>query len=169
MLIVTALIGLSILIIGRQLFWVAVAGLGFILGLSYATQYYQGTPQMILIISLGVGAFGALLAYVIQRTAALLVGFLAGWYLTITLIELMDLNLDYSFILAIIGGLISVGLVFVLFDWSLILLSSLTGASLITQSFHFSPSINLGLFVVLFFLGVAVQGILLSQEKNEYR
>ena len=169
MLIVTALIGLSILLIGRQLFWVAVAGLGFILGFSYVTQYYQGTPQMILAISLGVGAFAALLAYVLQRAAALLVGFLAGWYLTITLIELMGWNSDYSFILAIIGGLISVGLVSVLFDWSLILLSSLTGASLITQSLNFSPSTNLGLFVVLFLLGVAVQGILLSQEKNEYR
>ena len=169
MLIVTALIGLSILLIGRQLFWVAVAGLGFILGLSYATQYYQGTPQMILIISLGIGAFGALLAYALQRTAALLVGFLAGWYLTITLIESMGWNLNYSFILAIIGGLIGIGLVSALFDWSLIILSSLTGASLITQSLHFSQSINLGLFVVLSILGITVQGILLSQEKNEYR
>ena len=127
MLIVTALIGLTILLIGRQLFWVAVAGLGFIIGLSYATQYFQGTPQMILFISLGIGALGALLAYVLQRTAALLVGFLAGWYLTITLIESMDWNLDYSYILAIIGGLIGVGMVSVLFDWSLIFLSSLTG------------------------------------------
>jgi hypothetical protein len=169
MLIVTALIGLSILLIGRQLFWVAVAGLGFILGLSYATQYFQGTPQMILLISLGVGAFGALVAYVLQRTAALLVGFLAGWYLTVTLMESIDLNWDYSFILAIIGGLIGISMVSLLFDWSLILLSSLTGASLITQSLHFSPFINRGLFVVFLILGVAVQGILLSQEQNEYR
>jgi hypothetical protein len=169
MLIVTALIGLTILLIGRQLFWVAIAGLGFILGLSYATQYFQGSPQQIMLISLGIGAIGALLAYVLQRTAALLVGFLAGWYLTITLIESMDWNLNYSYILAIIGGLIGVSMVSVLFDWSLILLSSLTGASLITQSLQFSPAINRGLFVVLFILGFAVQGILLSQEQNEYR
>ena len=78
MFVFTALIGLAILFIGRQLFWVAVSGLCFILGLNYATQYYLGSPHLIVLISLGVGLIGAVLAYSLQRTAAGILGFLAG-------------------------------------------------------------------------------------------
>ena len=170
MIIFSSIIGLAILLIGRQLFWLAVSGLGFILGLSYATQYYQGSPHLIVLISLGVGLVGAVLAYTLQRAAAGLAGFLAGWYLTITLLDYIDWSPDgYTIILAIIGGLIGVSLIFVLFDWSLIILTSLAGASMIVQSLQYKPSINTALFIVLLILGLTIQGIMLSQEQNDFR
>jgi hypothetical protein len=169
MLIFDAMIGLTILLIGRQLFWLVVAGLGYILGLSYVTQYYQGPPHTILLISLGVGVIGAILAYTLQRTAALLVGFLAGWYLTITLLELLDWNPGYPTILAAVGGFLGLGLIYIFFDWSLIILSTLSGASLITQTLQFNPAIKTGLFFILLSLGILIQAIVLYQEEREYR
>lgn len=170
MLIISAFFGFAILILGRQLFWVTVAGLGFVLGMNYTIQYYQGSPEIILIVSLGVGIAGAVLGYVLQRTAAGLVGFLAGWYLTTILINSVNLNIgQYWYIFTIIGGLIGVGLISLLLDWSLILLSSLAGASIISQSIQFRPSITTAIFIILFILGVAIQWILYANEKDDFK
>jgi hypothetical protein len=170
MLIFSTMVGFAVLILGRQLFWVAVAGLGFIMGLNYATQYYQGSPEMLVLISLGAGVVSALIAYALQRTAAGLVGFLAGWYLTNTLINSTNFNLgEYSIILTLVGGLIGISLISVFFDWSLILLSSLAGTTMIVQSIQFNAPINTAVFILLLILGVIIQGILLSQEKKGFR
>ena len=169
MLIFTVMIGLAMLLIGRQLFWVAIAGLGFILGMSYISQYYQGSPQTILLISLGIGVIGAILAYALQRAAASLLGFMAGWYLTVSLINYLDFNTDLTIIFAAIGGLFGIGLVYILFDWSLILLSTLSGAALITQSINYGSAVKIGIFVVLMLLGISIQGFMLMQEGEEYR
>ena len=156
MLIFSSFIGFAILIMGRQLFWISVAGLGFILGMNYAIQFFQRSPEIILLVSLGAGIVGAILGYALQRAAAGLVGFLTGWYLTTTLINTINLDIgEYSIVLSIIGGLIGVGLISVLFDWSIILLSSLAGATIISQSIQFS-------------LGVIIQGILLANEKSDF-
>ncbi len=169
MLIFTVLIGLALLLIGRQLFWLAVAGLGFILSLNYASQFIQGSTQMMLLISLGIGVIGAILAYTLQRAAASILGFLSGWFLTISLINYLGLNIDFTTLLAVIGGLVGVGLVSVTYDWSLILLSSLSGAVLITQSIHYNPQVKIGIFIVLLILGVAIQGFMFIQEGDEQR
>jgi hypothetical protein len=163
------MIGLSLLLIGRQLFWIAIAGLGFILGLNYLTQFFPGSHETILLISLGIGALGAVLAYALQRTAATLLGFLAGWYLTVSLITFLDFTTDYTTVFAAIGGLLGVGLVSVLYDWSLIILSALSGTVLITQSMQFQGSIKVGIFVIMLLLGIAIQGFLMMQEGEEYR
>ena len=170
MLIISAFIGFAILIMGRQLFWVTVAGLGFILGMNYTIQYFQGSPEIILLVSIGVGIIGAVLGLVLQRTAAGLIGFLTGWYLTTILINLINLNIgQYWYILTIIGGLIGVGLISILMDWSLILLSSLAGASIISQSIPVRPTITTAIFVILFTLGVVIQWLLYVNEKDDFK
>ena len=170
MLIFSAFIGFTILILGRQLFWVTIAGLGFALGMNYAVQFFQGSSEMILMVSLAAGIVGAILGYALQRAAAGLVGFLSGWYLTTILINTININIgEYWYILTIIGGLIGVGLISLLFDWSLILLSSLAGASIISQTIHFRPATNTAIFVILFVLGVAIQWILFANEKDDFK
>ncbi len=169
MIIFSTIVGLAVLVIGRQLFWVAVSGLGFIIGLTYTTQYLQGSPYLIVLISLGVGLIGAILAYTLEKAAAGLVGFLAGWYLMIILFDNISWNPGQSLIVfQIIGGLIGVGLIMVIFDWSLIILSSLAGATMIVQSMQFKPSINLTVFLVLLALGLTIQGIMWMQEQNDF-
>ena len=170
MLIFSALIGFTLLILGRQVFWVTVAGLGFVLGLNYATQYFQGSTEIILLVSLGAGIAGAILAYVLQRAAAGLIGFLAGWYLTTILLNQISFNLgQYYIIFTTIGGLMGVGLISLLFDWSLILLSSLAGASIITQSIQIRPSLNTAIFIILFLLGLTIQGLMFANERSDFK
>lgn len=169
MLIFTVLIGLALLLIGRQLFWLAVAGLGFILSLNYASNFIQGSAQTVLLVSLLIGAIAAILAYSLQRAAASILGFLAGWFLTVSLINYLGLNIDFTILLAVIGGLVGIGLVSVTYDWSLILLSTLSGAALITQSIHYNQQIKIGIFIVLLILGVTIQGFMYLQEGDGQR
>ncbi len=170
MLAINAFIGFAILILGRQLFWVSIAGLGFVLGMNYAMQYFQGSPEIILLVSLAAGIVGAILGYALQRAAAGLVGFLAGWYLASTLIGILKVNIgEYTFILTILGGIIGFGLISLLFDWSLILLSTLAGSTIITQSLQFNSQIRTAVFIILFLLGFIIQVILYINEKNDFK
>jgi hypothetical protein len=57
----------------------------------------------------------------------------------------------------IIGGLIGAVLLFILFDWGLIALSSLSGASLIVHSINFQSHALPLLFAVLVVVGILVQ------------
>jgi hypothetical protein len=166
MVILRAMVGFAILVLGRQLFWVFVAGIGFILGAFYGAQFYQGPPQYLLLIAIVIGILGALVAYYLQRAAAGLAGFLAGWYLVAVLIDVLGLKFgDFTNILPAVGGIIGALLIASMFDWSLILLSSLSGATIIAQSIQLRPQISYILFFMLLILGVAVQGILFSQEE----
>lgn len=170
MLILSVLVGFALLIMGRQLFWLSVAGLGFLLGLNYTTQYFQGSAEMILLVSLGVGLVGAVLAYTLQRAAAGLVGFLAGWYLATMLITRVDLGLaEYSTFAAILGGILGVFLVSILLDWSLIILSCLAGTVVISQSLTFRSNLNLIIAIILFVLGFAIQAFLYMNEKEQFK
>ena len=170
MLILSAMIGFVVLVIGRQLFWLTVAGLGFLIGMTYATQYFQYSSEIILLISLGAGLLGAILAYTLQRAAAGLVGFLAGWYLSIILMGMLRWNpAEYSIIISIIAGAIGIVLISFLFDWSLIFITSLAGATIVTQSLHFSSNINTILFVILFLLGFIIQSIVFVYENKDFK
>ena len=165
MLILRAMIGFAVLIMGRQLFWVFVSGVGFILGMFYGSQFYQGPTQYILVIAIAVGIVGALLAYFLQKAAAGLAGFLAGWYLVTVLIGVFDFDIgQYTNLLPLVGGIIGALFIAAMLDWSLIILSSLSGATIITQSIQLGSRINTILFVILLILGITVQTILYTQE-----
>ena len=66
----------------------------------------------------------------------------------------------------IIGGLIGLALVIFLFDWAIITLSSLAGASLVVQAFLPEGGTGGIIFTVLFLIGVIVQGSVLRSEKH---
>src|SRR5262245_29252329 len=55
------LIGAALLLFGRRLFWLFVAGVGFVVAAQLATTSLRGQPQwLILVIAVGVGVLGAL-------------------------------------------------------------------------------------------------------------
>lgn len=78
----------------------------------------------------------------------------------------MDITGSMTWIIYITGGILGVILVSVLFDWALITLSSLAGASMVIQAF--SPQRTIGglLFFILVFAGVIIQGAILRREKT---
>ncbi|RPI22892.1 MAG: TMEM198/TM7SF3 family protein [Chloroflexota bacterium] len=169
MAVLNILVGILLLLLGRRLFWLFVGALGFITGLNLATQFLQGQPQwVIIVVALVAGLLGAVIAIVFQRVAVAIAGFLAGgnfvWYaLSILQVDLGDL----SWLAYIVGGIIGAVLLFVLFDWALIILSSLTGAGLIAQAVPADDTARVVLFAVLTIIGIIVQAGLARRYPDE--
>lgn len=153
-------VGAVVLILGRKLFWLFVGGVGFVLGAALADRFIQGQPDwLIVVIALGIGLLGALLAVFVQRVAIGIAGFIGGGYIAVNLLNMVGWEAGrLAWIPFVIGGIIGVVLVAALFEWALIILSSFTGASLIVEATHFGSRITALLFVVLLILGIAIQG-----------
>lgn len=166
--ILNALIGAALLFFGRKFFWLFAAGFGFVAGLSLTGRLFQNAPQwLLLVLALGLGLLGALLAVFFQRVAIGVAGFLAGGYLMFSLVTALGLEQGYLALLAFaIGGLLGIILVSLLFDWTLIALSSLAGAALIVGAFNFPREAGLLAFVVLLVLGISVQTRVMKAQRG---
>jgi hypothetical protein len=162
------LVGAALLLVGRQLYWLFVAGVGFAVAIDLLTRLTQiQSPLLMIIIGLGAGIAGALLAVLLQRLAIAVAGFFAGGYVTLALLDLVELQGPaLSWILALVGAVIGVVLTLVLFEWALIVLSSLAGAGVIVQTLDLRRLVTVVAFLILVAIGIAIQASLLAREER---
>ena len=159
--IVGALIGAVILFFGRKLFWLCVAAIGFAAGVELAPHLvHEPSALLSLTIAILLGIIGALLAVFLQKIAIGVLGFLAGGKLAGAIAAAFFVHYaQHSTIIFVIGGIIGAVLLLVLFDWALIVVSSLIGAHLIVyQSAIVLPQSG----SIIVFIGLAVLGVLVQ-------
>jgi hypothetical protein len=156
---VGALIGIVILLFGRKLFWLCVAAVGFVAGVELAPHLVnEPSPLLQLTVAIVLGLIGALLALFLQKVAIAVFGFLAGGKLAGAIAAAFFVQyVQYSTVIFAVGGVIGAILLLTLFDWALIVVSSLIGAHLIQSAIVLPPS---GSTIV--FLGLAVIGVLVQ-------
>ena len=155
------LIGVVVLFFGRKLFWLCVAAIGFAAGVELAPHLVQDPSALLsLTIALLLGIIGALLALFLQKIAIAVLGFLAGGKLAGAIAAAFFVHYaQHSTIIFVIGGVVGAILLLVLFDWALIVVSSLIGAHLIVyQSTIALPQSG----SIILFIGLAVVGILVQ-------
>jgi hypothetical protein len=160
-------VGLIVLALGRKLFWLFVGAVGFVLGISLVGQLFSAAPLwLVLVIAFVAGVLGAVLALFVQHVAIGLAGFIGGGYVLITVLDFLGLQVSSVpvWLIFLIGGIIGLVLIMALFSWTLIVLSSLTGASLVVQGVHLNPEISAILFVALLIVGLVAQVNLLRRE-----
>jgi len=157
--ILSVLIGAIILFFGRRLFWLCVAAVGFAAGMEFAPHLmHEPTPVLQLSIALVFGFIGALLALFLQKVAIAIAGFLAGGKLAMALVAaFIAEGARYPGIAFIVGGIIGAILLLALFDWALIVMSSLVGAYLIDHTVVLPSTGATLLFVGLTAIGIIVQ------------
>src|ERR1700730_12568468 len=167
--IISVIVGTAILLFGRKLFWLFVAARGFAVGVEIATYFMHDPPVwMTLMIALGLGILGALLAILLQKLAIAVAGFVAGGRLASALLAAFFVNYShYRGITFVIGGILGALLLLALFDWVLILLSSEEGAQLIGTGIVLPPSGAVILFCALVVIGVVVLGGWARGDANE--
>ncbi len=168
MIIINVLVGMAALILGRKLFWLFVGVIGFLAGMNVASQFFSGLPQwQILVIALIAGVIGALLAVFFQRLAIVVAGFAGGGYLILHVLNISGWQpTPISWLPFLIGGLVGAVLLYFLFDWTLIFLSSVIGASLITQTVPLSPPVAGLLLFGLFIAGFLTQAKMMKRERK---
>jgi hypothetical protein len=157
--IVSALIGVIVLFFGRRLFWLCVAAVGFAAGVELAPQLiHEPSPLLALSLALLLGLIGALLAIFLQKIAIAIAGFLAGGKLGVAIAAAFFVqHAEYYWLTFLVGGVVGALLLLLLFDWALIVLSSVVGAHLIQTAVVLPATGNAILFVVLVLVGVVVQ------------
>jgi len=151
--------GLLLLFLGRKTIWMFVAVVGFLLGMEYAPQFLSGQSQsVILTVSLIVGLVGALLAVLLQKFAVGLTGMLAGGYVVYYFLQMNAGSIGQSqWILIAVGALIGAILAGSLFDWAMILVTSVTGAVLVYQGLNIGSGYSYIVIIGLVLLGIIVQ------------
>jgi hypothetical protein len=162
------LMGAVVLILGRKLYWLFVAVVGFVLGMALAPRFISGGSQwVILVIALAAGGLGALLAVFLQQTALAVAGFIGGGYVGYVLAGMMGWEAGrLLWVPALIGAIVGVVLVVALFEWALIILSSLIGAGLIIEATRLSTTTAGLLFVALLIVGIAIQAGMMRGDRQ---
>lgn len=154
------LLGIGLLLCGRQFFWLFVAVMGFLFGLDLVAPLLPTSPDWVsLLIAVSLGVVGALLGLLWQWVAVGIAGFLAGGYLAGHILQASGMMTGYvPWGLFILGGFVGAILMIAVFDWALIVLSSLSGATIILQALPLERFPALVIFVGLVAVGIVVQG-----------
>lgn len=156
---VSLLVGIALLLFGRRLFWLFVGAVGFIAGMQWGATVLGKQPEMVaLLFAVGVGIACALLALAIQRIAVAIAGGFVGGMFAIQLATAAGFSGQTNHLIAfLIGALVAALLISLLFDWALIVLSSLAGGSLIAQVLLSSRSLEMIAALVLCIVGIVFQ------------
>jgi len=135
-------------------------------GYHYVQQIWAiHSPVLVLILSITAGALGAILAIFFQKAAIVIAGFAAGGYIVLTLFDqVARLPAPMAWLPYVIGGIIGAIALYFIFDWALIFLSTLTGATLIVQTAAFKPWVEIALFFALVVAGMAFQAKTMTGE-----
>ncbi len=164
---INLLLGAALLVAGRKLFWLFIGIVGFITGVQLAARFWDGPEWTAIVIGIVVGLLFALLAVFIEALAIGIAGFLVGGFVLTTFTNQLGFNDGLLFWLFFaIGGMIGLLLVMFLFDWALIVLSSLAGASLGVQALFAEGGPGILVFIGLFLLGLILQGMVLLREET---
>jgi hypothetical protein len=107
-----------------------------------------------------------LLALFLQKIAIAVLGFLAGGKLAGAIAAAFFVHYtQYSTFIFLVGGVIGAILLLVLFDWALIVVSSLIGAHLVQSTIMLPPSGSTIVFIALTIIGILIQAASLRRSE----
>jgi hypothetical protein len=158
--------GFVLLVAGRKLYWLFVALIGFALGFTLADMFVKSDATWInWLIAIGLGILGGIMAVGLQKIAVGAAGFIAGGYGLVYFLQMLGVQIgDISWLFFIAGGVIGAGLVLAMFDFALILLSSVAGSIMISQTFVSAGWAATIAFLALVFIGILIQWATLRAE-----
>ena len=165
--ILNLLVGAVLLTAGRQFFWLFIGCIGFAAGLQYAPGLWDITsPLLLILLSIVTGIVGALIAVVFQKIAIGLAGFAGGGFMAVNLLRYLNLESDTLVWLSyIVGGIIGAILLFMVFEWALIIVSAFAGAMVVIQTVDLNPRITPWLLFALFVFGILIQTLLFLRAR----
>jgi len=169
MIVFDLIFGFLMVFAGRNLFWLCVGVVGFLLGVQSAAALGFSSGGMALLAAFALGILGALLSISFEWFAVVFgIGFLGGGYLLISMLSLMNIlplaapQGMNAWPFFVIGGIVGMCLMVIIFDWTLIMISSLLGATLIANAFNGTEGLRELLFISSMVTGILVQYLTLK-------
>jgi hypothetical protein len=151
--------GAVLLLMGRRLFWLLIATLGFLVAFTLAQRLAPESPEPLYwVLAVGAGLVGALLAIFAQKLAVGAAGFLFGGYSTLWILERSGVDLgNWEWVALVAGGVLTAALALAVLETALVVLSSVLGAGLVVGAVRLDGLPSVVVFVVLVIVGVSVQ------------
>lgn len=153
--------GVLLLTLGHRLFWLSVGLVGFFSVYSLSLHAVHGIPPGLrLALAVFAGILGIVLAIFLQKVGIGLAGFFVGAWAAA---GFLHLNLHATplpmgpLVVVVIAGLVAALLAYWLFDFGLILLSSIAGAGLVAGALGLAGSTRTLAVLVLAIVGIAIQ------------
>ena len=148
-----------LLIAGKKLYWFVVGVCGAIAGLFVSEFFFhpESWGERVLV-AVGIGAAFAVLALVLQQIMISIAGFIAGGFLGVSLVDTLKVEItNWNWVVFILGGLVGILIVKMLFDLSLVIISSFAGATLIIRALNLDGPNGLIILLVLILTGIVLQ------------
>ena len=153
-------VGFLLLVIGRRLYWLALAGLGFAVALHLSREYlFFETAQQELIVGVIAGLLGGILAVMAQRLAVRFAGLILGGWGSFYLVRVFSPESDHLLAigLSVVGAALGFLFAAKVFDLALVLVTSIVGALLISQHLHLDPAVQAVVWLAFTLCGIAWQ------------
>lgn len=163
MTLLTILIGIALIILGRKALWLGVFSGGF-LAASQILGYilFDQTESTIWILSAISAAVILMIYLTLEKAMVIILGALGGGFLALSIFDSMSIistdTFPAKFAVFVAGGLIGILLMKLIFEWAMKSLTVLLGAYLISSFLIGQPIFQLLALVVLSIIGIAIQG-----------
>jgi hypothetical protein len=153
------LLGAVLLLVGRRLFWLLIATLGFLFAFTLVQRMSPEVSQPLhWVLAIAAGLVGALLAIFAQKLAVGAAGMLFGAYTTLWILERYGVDLgNWEWVALVAGGVVAAVLALLVLETALVVLSSILGASLLAGATRLDGLPVVVVFAVLLVVGIAVQ------------
>jgi hypothetical protein len=171
MILITILVGITIIILGRKSLWLGVFSASFVFASQTLTYFLFDQPQTTIWIISGVISGIILIIYLtLEKVMLTVLGALTGGYLAIITFSALNLISMDTYVLKFFvfagGGVIGVLLIKLVFDWAMKVLSALIGAYLVSSILAGQPIFQLVVLAILTIAGVAIHGNTLAKTKT---
>jgi len=157
--IIRIIIGIMLLVVGRRFYWFFISAIGFLVGVTIAHYFINEESIIIeLLIVILAGALSAIMAKFMQKIAILSAGSIAGGFMVSGLVSMLHLQSSIpSWLPFLIGAILGFILIYSVFEWAIILLTSSIGALLITQNIPIPDHLVFIAFIALLLIGILLQ------------
>jgi len=169
---VYVIVGFVLLIAGRRALWLSLMGGVFVATTQFLTHFlFDMNASTITLIAAGASLAVLALYLFIEKTTIFILGAigggLAGMITVNTFFTLPTDPILQSFFAFLLGGAIGLLLIQLLFQWTMVVFSTLLGAYLISGMINHLPLFRLTAMVLLAIAGLFIQTRLLRHKRSE--
>ncbi len=164
-------LGLVSLFFGRRLYWLFVGVVGFLFGLLIAPELLSGLDGFWqILVSVLIGLLFSILSIVLNKFMIALAGAIGFGVLAFSLAQ-DYVSQPFTWAITVLAGVIGLLVAWFVFDWGLILFSSMAGSFLVVSGLlTFLPDLvrfDLIGFSILLVLGLVFQAVDWSRENQQ--
>jgi len=166
------IIGFVLLIAGRRALWLSVMGVVFVATTQFLTHFlFDMKASTITLIAAGASLVVLVLYLLIEKSTIFILGAIGGGLVgIITVNSFFSLPADpllQSFVSFLAGSALGMLLIQLLFQWTMVVFSSLMGAYLVSGVIGELPLFRLTAMVLLTIAGLFIQTRLMRQTRPE--